>query len=63
MQKLIGYQRLTAKTPRDELLELMLEYSSDDIYELENLESSIVDMEEELFGGAGPDKAELKQCD
>ena len=50
-------------TSRNEcvLIELMLEYSSDDIYELENLESSIVDMEEELFGGARPDKAGLKQ--
>ncbi len=42
-------------------LNLMLEYSSDDICELENLESIIVDMEEELFGGARPDKAGLKQ--
>ena len=53
--------KVNSKDPRDELLELMLEYSSDDIYELENLESSIVDMEEELFGGARPDKAGLKQ--
>ena len=53
--------KVNSKNPRDELLELMLEYSSDDIYELENLESSIVDMEEELFGGARPDKAGLKQ--
>ena len=37
--------KVNSKDPRDELLELMLEYSSDDIYELETLESSIVDME------------------
>ncbi len=60
--KLITYaQKVHHEEPHDALLALMLDYSSDDLYELEELESSIVDMEEELFGGKRPDKKGLKQ--
>ncbi|ASS38213.1 CorA family divalent cation transporter [Mogibacterium pumilum] len=54
-------KKVNYEDPSDELLSLMLEYSSDDIYELEELESSIVNMEEELFGGKRPDKTGIKQ--
>lgn len=46
---------------RDSMLKLLLAYSADDIYELEKLETQIVDMEEELFNGAHADKIGLNR--
>lgn len=61
-EKLLDFaNKIDEANGRDSMLKLLLSYSADDIYELEDLETRIVDMEEELFNGVHADKIGLNR--